>query len=72
MHVNELLMAIGLEKTKNARVSLVGSLGAYVRKGVVFTRPGPNIFGLVEMAATGNEPDQQVLPETFGRLAERD
>jgi hypothetical protein len=72
MHVNELLVAIGIENTKNARVSLVGSLGAYVRKGVVFTRPGPNTFGLVEMDFSGSETVQEVLPATFGKLAEGD
>src|ERR1019366_10094746 len=28
MHIGEILVAIGLENTKNARMSLVGSLGA--------------------------------------------
>src|SRR5665213_1617298 len=45
MHVGAILESIGVENTKNSRVSLVGSLGGYVRKGTIFTRPGPNIFG---------------------------
>ncbi len=72
MHISALLVAIGIENTKNARVSLVGSLGAYVRKGSVFTRPGPNTFGLVGMRALNLELDEQVLPEAFGKVAEGD
>jgi hypothetical protein len=55
-----------MENTKAARVSLVGSLGNYVRKQMIFTRPGPNIFGLVGMqSANGAE-----LPEGFGEVTE--
>jgi hypothetical protein len=73
MHIGEILVAIGLENTKNARMSLVGSLGAYVRKGMVFTRPGPNIFGLVGMKSPKTESEQtQLLPEEFGSLTEGD
>jgi hypothetical protein len=71
MHVAEILIAIGQENTKNNRVSLVGSLGAYVRKGAVFTRPAPNTFGLVGMKSPETEVDQPtLLPETFGNLDE--
>ncbi len=78
MHIGALVTAIGIENTKNARVSLVGSLGAYVRKGLVFTRPAPNTFGLVGMKAANSElgtssenPDQPELPglpDEFGQI----
>lgn len=67
MHINELLGAIGADNTKGARVSLVGSLGSYVRKGQVFTRPLPNTFGLIGMAMTDAQGN---LPESFGKLSE--
>lgn len=70
MHINFLLKAIGVENTKNARVSLVGSLGGYVRKQQVFTRPGPNIFGLIGMSAASPESQEPTLPESFGKITE--
>lgn len=70
MHVSAILVAIGVENTKNTRVSLVGSLGAYVRRGVVFTRPAPNTFGLIGMKLSASVSSEQDLPETFGSLAE--
>jgi hypothetical protein len=73
MHVNNILQAIGIENTKGNRVSLVGSLGSYVRKGQVFTRPAPNTFGLVGMKSV-SEADSSVqtslLPESFGSITE--
>lgn len=70
MHINFLLKAIGVENTKSARVSLVGSLGGYVRKQQVFTRPGPNIFGLIGMEPTATESQVPELPESFGKMTE--
>lgn len=67
MHISEILAAIGVENTKNTRVSLVGSLGSYVRKGQVFSRPGPNIFGLI-----GMKIQDAAIPEGFGSLTEAD
>jgi len=73
MHITEILQVLGVENTKNARVSLVGSLGAYVRKGQVFSRPGPNIFGLIGMKSqfeTIKGEQTALLPEEFGSLTE--
>lgn len=69
MHISEILSAIGVENTKEARVSLVGSLGGYVRKGQVFTRPRPNTFGLIGMTTDTNSAEQN-LPASFGKLSE--
>ena len=73
MHISAILESIGLENTKSARVSLVGSLGTYVRKGTIFTRPGPNIFGLASFQAPtvkNAETSASDLPENFGEVAE--
>jgi len=64
MRINELMKAIGLEETKGNRVSLSGSIGAYVRKGDIFTRPGPNTFGLVEFGDSQGGADEP--PDGFG------
>ena len=73
LHITEILAVLGIENTKNARVSLVGSLGAYVRKGQVFSRTGPNIFGLIGMKpqfeSTKGE-QTTLLPDEFGSLTE--
>jgi hypothetical protein len=49
LHVSEILKKIGEENTPEKRVSLSGSLAAYVRKREIFIRPGPNTFGLKSM-----------------------
>lgn len=75
MHINDILVAIGIENNKNNRVSLVGSLGAYVRRGQVFTRPAPNTFALVGMKSQFEQiaGDQtSLLPENFGSVNEGD
>lgn len=56
-HIDEIIKALSEEPndTKVSKVSLVGSLGQYIRRGTVFTRPAPNTFGLVEFDATENE-----------------
>jgi hypothetical protein len=70
MHISEILRAVGLEDTKKVRVSLIGSLGNYVRKGAVFTRPAPNTFGLVGMSTGNNGATDTALPDMFGKLTE--
>ncbi len=64
LHITELLKALGKEPTHKSRVSLSGSIGAYVRNKQFFTRPAPNTFGLIEEAdapRSNGEP-----PENFG------
>ena len=48
-HVGEILKGIGKEVNKANKISLSGSLGSYVRKGRIFTKPTPNTFGLLEI-----------------------
>jgi hypothetical protein len=55
MRIEELLSGLGKENTKQNRVSLVGSLGMYVREGKWFNRPAPNTFGLIGMSMPTDE-----------------
>lgn len=57
MHLNEILKAIGKGTSKTEKVNLAGSLGGYVRKGEIFTRPAPNTFGLISMEDILEPPD---------------
>jgi len=74
LQVLDLLKAIGDEPTKKNRATLSGSLGAYVRRGEIFTRPAPNTYGLAEQSsettgADDNEDDPAETvepPEGFG------
>ena len=64
MHIMELLTSMGREPTSENRASVGASIAAYVRKGVVFTRPAPNTFGLAEW---GNVVGQdEAPPDDFG------
>jgi hypothetical protein len=65
LHISDLLTAIGKEPTKANKLSLSGSLGDYVRKQLVFTRPKPNTFGLKEME------DDSGPPLTFDDIADQ-
>jgi predicted RNase H-like nuclease (RuvC/YqgF family) len=60
IHINEILKALGKTTSKKDRISLGGSLGWYVRKNEIFTRPEPNTFGLIAFEKS-EEP-----PEDFG------
>jgi len=55
MHVDKLLTALGKDPTLENKTSLTGSLGSYVRKHQVFTRPSPNTFGLIEFEGESTE-----------------
>lgn len=64
MHLNEILKSMGKENTKNTRAALAGSLAGYVRKGVIFTRPAPNTFGLIDFESISSDDDGP--PDGFG------
>jgi hypothetical protein len=69
MHVSKIILGIGRELNKANRVSLSGSLGNYVRRGLIFTRPAPNTFGLVEFEGNDSPGDADAPddpPEGFG------
>jgi hypothetical protein len=47
--LDDIILAIGREPTRENRASVSGSLSAYVRREEIFTRPAPSIFGLREL-----------------------
>lgn len=63
MHVDEILKRIGKDVTRNSKSGLGASMGSYVRKGIIFTKSGPNVFGLVEFEA---QQVSQEPPTDFG------
>lgn len=69
LRIGELLSAIGKEDNAANRASLAGSLGPYVRKGEIFTRPAPNTFGLVDFPASSlrnGESDDEITVDDDG------
>jgi len=67
MHITEILKALNQSTDKKHRISLSGSLSAYVRNNQIFTRPAPNTFGLAEMNKTVDESGVE-LPDDFGSV----
>jgi hypothetical protein len=67
LHINEILKALGKPITHDSKASLSGSLGAYVRDNLIFTRPAPNTFGLVEFQQDLKITEEE-LPPNFGVL----
>lgn len=63
LHIMDLIKAMGREPTSESRASVGSSIAAYVRKGVIFTRPAPNTFGLAEW---GQSAAESVPPDDFG------
>jgi hypothetical protein len=68
VHITELLGAMGKEVTRETRVSLASALSAYARRGDVFTREGPNRFGLHELKRKRPSRPKGEPPENFGEL----
>lgn len=67
MHVGEIVTGLGKPDTKENRMSITGSLGRYVRKGIVFSRPGPNQFSLISLSTNENTENlDNELPPEFG------
>src|SRR5205085_1170668 len=50
--IMELLDAIGKPQNKENRASVAGSIGWYVRRKEIFTRPAPNTFSLFELSSS--------------------
>ena len=75
LHVDEMLEAMDKELSRENKIALGGSLSAYVRKGTIFTRPGRNVFGLVELPAqdsTNSEPPPNFGIESTGSDGDED
>jgi hypothetical protein len=62
LHVDKIISGMGKENSKKVKSSISGSLGQYVRQGIVFTRTNPNTFGLKEFE--DQPPD---FPDDFGK-----
>ena len=62
LHVTDILKALGKPVNHDSKASLSGSIGAYIRNNLFFTRPAPNTFGLVELES---KPEDE-LPPDFG------
>ena len=67
IHIDELLLAMGKEVTRDTKASLAGSLAAYVRKGEIFTRPAPNTYGLTELGHFEVADVEEEPPAGFGQ-----
>jgi hypothetical protein len=63
LHITEILKGIGKDVNKGNRISLSGSLGGYARKGIIFSKPAPNTFGLIEL-----ENESHDLSDTLTHL----
>jgi hypothetical protein len=70
VHITELLAAMGREITRENRVSLTGAISAYARRGEIFTREGPNRFGLLHAAPKSRPKASTEPPDNFGELSE--
>jgi hypothetical protein len=71
MHVNEILKKMGKTVDKSNRISLSGSMAAYVRKEMIFKKTGPNVFALLEtqqQPAEVQSDEDEDLPESFGSV----
>ena len=66
LHVEDILKHMGKEVNRNNKGGLGGSIGSYARKGLIFTRPAPNTFGLAEF---DSETSSEQPPEDFGTTA---
>jgi len=67
--IGEILRLLNKPLDKKHRISLAGTLSSYARKGRVFTKTGPNIFGLIEFGAATEESEDE-LPEEFGSMTQ--
>ena len=70
MPIVEILKALGKPQDKEHRTSLAGTLSGYAKDRKVFTKTGPNTFGLREFGniPAGDEPGGDQLPEEFGSM----
>ena len=48
LYIKDLLEKMGVEPTRNRRSSLSSQLATYANKEEIFTKTGPNIFGLID------------------------
>ncbi|MEK6375296.1 MAG: hypothetical protein AABO58_21690 [Acidobacteriota bacterium] len=68
LHIGDILKGLGKNSDRKARLSVTSALGAYVRKGEVFVRTGPNTFGLMELGHQPHSTPLEEPPEDFGSI----
>jgi hypothetical protein len=69
LHVDEILQALGKPINHNNKASLSGSIATYVRKEMIFSRPAPNTFGLIELEQDTPEVTlEDEPPPNFGSM----
>ena len=75
MHIKELLDCMGGDAGRNRRSSLASQLGAYARKGEIFVKTAPNVFGLIDygpepitLEEQGQYAVSQAEPEPQGEI----
>jgi hypothetical protein len=66
LHITDLVAAIGRPNNTANRAALAGSLGAYSRRGEIFTRTAPNTFGILEFPKPKQNGVQTGPPPNFG------
>lgn len=69
LHLDEILKGLGKAADKKSRASVGGALGNYVRRGEVFSRTGPNTFGLIELGHTTRGTEDEP-PPGFGSVVD--
>ena len=65
IYIDDLLVALGKDVTRENKASLAGSLAAYVRKNELFSRPAPSTFGLIELGHREVQEESEP-PQDFG------
>ncbi|MBP9664223.1 MAG: hypothetical protein KBD94_06340 [Pyrinomonadaceae bacterium] len=70
IHITDILTGIGKENTKQNRLSVSSSLAGYARRGEIFTKSGPNTFGLVDMEISSPDGASGAIDssQTFGSI----
>jgi hypothetical protein len=66
LHITDILKALGKPPDKRNKESLSSSLYSYAKKGQVFAKFGPNIFGLAEMPKLKEQAGNGEPPDDFG------
>src|ERR1700743_1568933 len=49
LHITKIIEELGRADEKDIKTKIAGILGWYVSKKKIFSRPGPNIYGLIDM-----------------------
>lgn len=49
LHINQLIVAMGRESSKESKISIASSIQAYARREIIFKKTAPNTFGLIDM-----------------------